>query len=151
METTSTKPMDDLNKEQEIIFSIKDALADELSDAIVVADYDGIIWYTNHQTTKFFGYHANQMFKHKVEMLLPERLREQHAQHRLGFRKDPSPRAMGGVNMVLVGLTMDGDEFLADISLTPLWLATGRFVITVLRKRRPEQTVPTLPQTKSTE
>ena len=55
---------------------------DLIPDAIVTANSNGVIRQVNSQLTAMFGYHENELIGQPIEVLLPERDRERHVQHR---------------------------------------------------------------------
>ena len=60
----------------------------------------GRIVLVNAQTEKLFGYARQEMLGKSVELLVPEKLREQHRQHRRNYFLEPGVRPMGrGVNV----------------------------------------------------
>lgn len=88
-------------------------------DALVVVDQQGRIFRINSQAEKMFGYRENDLLGEFVEILLPERFRERHVQHRLGYLAEPRLRPMGS-RLELYGRRKDGSEFPVDIMLGPL-------------------------------
>ena len=71
------------------------ALLESAPDATVIVNSDGDIVQSNQQTIKLFGYTGDQLLGRKVEMLLPDHLREQHPAHRDGFFENARVRPMG--------------------------------------------------------
>ena len=73
----------------------------------------------NRQTSRVFGYEQDEMLGRPVEMLIPERYREQHPENVARFFAASSVRPMGA-GVPLRGLRKDGREFAADIALSPI-------------------------------
>jgi len=65
-----------------------------------------------------FGYPRQELVGQSLEILLPARLRENHAGCREKFTSSPSTRPMGAVKGTLAQ-HRDGREFFVDVSLSP--------------------------------
>ncbi len=79
-----------------------------------------------------FGYQREAMVGHKVEMLIPQRLRNAHAGHRDHYFTGPKVREMGA-GLELSGRRKDGSEFPIEISLSPLETDDGMFATAAVR------------------
>src|SRR5271167_2096955 len=102
-------------------------LLESLPDATVAVDRDGIIIQVNSQTQELFGYDRGELIGQKIEMLVPERYRRQHRHHRQNFAETPKTRRMGA-DLDLYGRRLHGTEFPVEISLSPVYPETGKFV-----------------------
>ena len=107
-------------------------LVESAPDAIVGVDREGRIAFANAQAEKIFGYQRSELLKQPVELLLPERVRGVHLQHRSGYFVDPRTRPMGA-NLDLAGRRKDGSEFPAEISLSPFHTRDGLIVTSIIR------------------
>ncbi len=101
-------------------------------DAMIIVDDRGKIAIVNAQAEDMFGYRRDELLGHRVEMLLPERIRVDHKAHRRTFTATPEVRPMGP-DLDLVGLRKDGSEFPVEISLSPVMTSSGAFVSSVIR------------------
>lgn len=107
-------------------------LLESAPDAMIIVDGRGRIAIVNGQAEKMFGYGRDELLGQPVEILLPERVRDNHESHRARFATDPSLRPMGP-GLELVGLRRDGGEFPVEISLSPIRTSAGEFVSSVIR------------------
>lgn len=103
-----------------------------MPDAILIVESGNIVM-VNHQTELMFGYLRQELQDMPVEILLPERLRDRHIQHRVAFELSPRVRAMG-VGLLLLARRKNGTEFGVDINLSPAVSRWGEFVIASVRK-----------------
>ena len=95
------------------------SLVEAAPDAIVIVGSNGLIELVNAQTENLFGHPREQLIGQSVEMLVPERYRDRHPEHRLHYAAYPRTRPMGA-GLDLFGLRADGSEFPVEISLSPL-------------------------------
>jgi PAS domain S-box-containing protein len=101
-------------------------------DAILVVNADGDIVQANAQAGRLFGYGRDEILGKPVEILMPERVRQKHIEHRQGYLHKPRVRPMG-TGLDLYGKRKDGSEFSLDISLGPLEIEKDFFVVSVIR------------------
>jgi len=101
-------------------------------DAVVVLDQTGSIVRANAQTEQMFGYARQEMIGQSVEILMPERFRSIHPQHRADYNVQPHRRPMGA-GLDLFGKRKDGSEFPVDIMLGPVETENGPLVLSIIR------------------
>jgi len=107
-------------------------LLESAPDAIVIVSEKGIIHMINNQCENIFGYKKEELEGCNVEMLLPERYRGKHPEHRQLFFDNPRARPMGA-SLELLGLRKNGEEFPVEISLSPLKTEEGVLVTAAIR------------------
>jgi PAS domain S-box-containing protein len=101
-------------------------------DVVVVSDREGRIVRANAQVEKTFGYSRGELIGQPIEILVPERYRNIHPQHRKNYGNHPHVRSMG-VGLELYARRKDGTEFPVDIMLGPVEGPDGRLILSVIR------------------
>jgi PAS domain S-box-containing protein len=107
-------------------------LLDSAPDAMIGVNPDGSIVFANLQAEALFGYSRDELLGQQMEMLLPERVRERHVQHRELFAAQPKTRPMGA-GLELSARHRDGSEFPVEISLSTLETQESRIVSAAIR------------------
>lgn len=106
-------------------------LVEHAADAMLMVTHDGRIILANPKAREMFGYGEAELVGQAVEMLIPERARGRHLEHRQGFYASPRPRSMGE-GLDLAGRRSDGSEFPVRVSLGPVETDEGLVVLATI-------------------
>jgi PAS domain S-box-containing protein len=101
-----------------------DWILQSASDAMLIADQEGMIVLVNPPAENLFGYSSGELLGKPVEMLLPDRFHQTHTSQRQGYASQPRSRSMGA-ETELFGKHRSGAEFPVEVSLSPLHLESG--------------------------
>jgi len=107
-------------------------LLEAAPDAIIIVNGGGLIELVNSQTERVFGYTRKELLGKPVEILIPERMRCEHARHREQYAAAPFTRRIGS-GRTLSARRKDGTEFPAEIGISPLQTENGMLVISSIR------------------
>jgi len=97
----------------------------------LLVDANGIIQMVNPSLLNTFGYEKNELIGKSMDILLPDRYREKHAELREGYIQKPSLRAMGS-GRDLTGKHKNGTEIPIEIGLNPVEMITGKLILAVV-------------------
>jgi len=97
-------------------------------NGMLMVDKSGTILLVNRQIEQLFGYERTELIGQSVEMLVPQRMRSQHAGNRGEFYAHSELRAMGK-GRELYGVRKDGQEFPLEIGLNPIRTPDGMRVL----------------------
>jgi len=108
------------------------ALLDAAPDAMVIVAQSGDITLVNIATEELFDYSREEMIGQKVEILLPDYIREDHPSHRGRFFATPGDMSLVA-GKKFYGQTKSGDQIPVDISLNPIETEDGVQIIASIR------------------
>ena len=107
-------------------------LLEAAPDAVVIVSALGLILFVNRQTERLFGRPREDLLGRPIELLVPERFRHAHQGQRAAYFSAPKVRPMAA-GLELFGLRQDGEEFPAEISLSPIDTPDGRMAMATIR------------------
>jgi PAS domain S-box-containing protein len=109
---------------------VRAGLLEAAPDAILAVTAEGRIALVNAQAVRLFGYPRDELIGQPIEVLVPERARSGHPDHRERYLHDPRPRPMGA-GMQLAARRRDGSEFPAEISLSAIDVGNDGVLVAV--------------------
>jgi PAS domain S-box-containing protein len=98
---------------------------------VVMVDSKGQIILVNAETERLFDYPRAELIGQSIELLVPARFQNIHAQQRGAFITTPETRRMG-VGRNLFGRRKNGSEFPIEIGLNPIQTSEGLLVLSVI-------------------
>lgn len=98
---------------------------------LLIVDESGRITMLNEQMERLLGYQRAELLGQPVEVLLPFRFVETHAEHRAQYLAHPSSRPMGA-GRDLYARHKDGRDIPVEIGLSTVQTASGRFVLSTI-------------------
>jgi PAS domain S-box-containing protein len=100
-------------------------------NGMVMVDSAGTIVLVNGEIERLFEYDREELIGQPIEILVPARLREQHAAERGEFIGRPETRPMGS-GRDLLGRRKSGSEFSVEVGLNPIETDEGPLVLGVI-------------------
>ena len=92
---------------------------DSTPDSMLFVDTQTRIVLVNAQFEKVFGYTQDEIVGKKLNILVPDRYRNNHSKKVRNFFEQPRVRSMGA-HIEIYARKKNGEEFPADISLSPM-------------------------------
>lgn len=108
-------------------------LVDSLPDGLIVINEQGLIQLCNEQIELMFGYPRSFLLGQPIHVLLPEGLREKHAEHISRYFANPTVRPMH-LAQTLAGQHRTGRTVNVQIILGPLVSPQGILALAVVRR-----------------
>jgi PAS domain S-box-containing protein len=104
-------------------------------DATIVVGSDRRIVIVNCQAEGLFDWKGDELVGQRIEVLIPQCVRQVHAAHHGDFLLHPRARPMG-TGQRLTALRKDGSEIPVEISLAPIRTVQGLVVVATIRDLR---------------
>ncbi len=109
------------------------AIMENVVDALVTIDEEGIIQSVNRATETFFGYRADELIGKNVSLLMREPERLEHDNHIRRYLATGKARVLGARAREVVGRRKDGSLVDLDVTVSEMWYAGKRLFIGVMR------------------
>jgi len=104
------------------------AMLNDIPDAVIYADRDGVIRFWNPGAERIFGFSRDEALGQSLDIIIPERLRPRHWQ---GYREvmDGRPsRYAAGELLSVPALRKDGTQISVEFTIAPLHGPSGDVV-----------------------
>jgi PAS domain S-box-containing protein len=101
-------------------------------DAIISIDADGIIQTVNTAAVRLFGYAADEMIGHNVNMLMPSPYQEEHDDYLRRYVTTGQKKIIG-IGREVLGLKKDGTVFPMDLAVAEARVASERIFVGIIR------------------
>ncbi len=111
-----------------------EAVLEATPSASLTVGAGGEITHLNSLAETVFGWPRHEIVGRPVETLIPERIRDQHVQHRAEFLADPVPRQLY-LRTGLCARRRDGSEFPAWVGLSTIDTRAGEMVLATVVDR----------------
>jgi diguanylate cyclase (GGDEF)-like protein/PAS domain S-box-containing protein len=106
----------------------------EIADGVIGMSEDGVIRFVNPAAADIFGWRAEELVGRELEVLLPERVRRNHASQVAGFCSGAvDTRRMGQRGSGILGCRADGSEVNLGITILKTEAEGERLLIAVIR------------------
>lgn len=103
------------------------ALFTQASEGIIIV-HKGVINKVNFSAYKLFGYDPGELIGQSIDVLVPDKYRDGHENHRTKYESQPKARPMGK-GLELYGQKKDGSVFPLEISLSPFEQGGERYIL----------------------
>lgn len=103
------------------------ALFTQASEGIIIV-HKGFINKVNFSAYKLFGYDPGELIGQSIDVLVPDKYRDGHENHRTKYESQPKARPMGK-GLELYGQKKDGSVFPLEISLSPFEQGGERYIL----------------------
>lgn len=104
------------------------AAVEAAPNAMIMVDARGTIVLVNSQTEALFGYTRAELLGQRIELLVPNDMKERHPTFVKVYMAQPTPRPMGS-GRDLYAQRKDGSRFPVEIGLHPISGPEGDYVI----------------------
>lgn len=106
----------------------------EIADGVIGVSEDGVIRFANPAAAEIFGWQSLELVGKRLDVLLPERARQQHHTLMAGFCAGAvETRRMGQRGSGISGLRADGSEVNLGITILKTEVNGDRLLVAVLR------------------
>jgi len=102
-------------------------------DAIITVDEGQTIVYLNPAAERTFGYISTEVIGHPLNLLIPQRFHQRHADHVRNFGATNESRRMAGNLGRLSGLRADGTEFPLEASISSTEVSGRKLFTAIVR------------------
>ena len=123
-----------LTMQQQSIDSLRrvQAISDNVIDAIVTTNEEGMVVSVNQSTERIFGWPAAELIGQNASVLIPAKLGDTD-EHRIHSQDSGQPLLINAQEQEVEAIHKDGHRFPATISISQVSLDNQRMIISVIR------------------
>ncbi|AUI67560.1 response regulator [Beggiatoa leptomitoformis] len=107
-------------------------IVDTVVDAIITIDERGMVDSFNKAAENIFGYRADEVVGHNINMLMPNPYHDEHDRYLHSYVTTQKSRIIGSIREVR-GKRKDGSTFPAELSVSEMWVRKQRLFTGVIR------------------
>lgn len=108
------------------------AVVENMVDALIVINEQGIVEVFNPAAEQLFGYQEEEVIGKNITMLMPEPYRSQHADYLQNYLKTGVKKVIGAEHQA-EGLRSSGEHFPVSLSVSEMWVNGERKFIGTVR------------------
>ena len=108
------------------------AVMDNVVDAVITIDENGVIESANQAVRHVFGYTPEELLGQKITLLMPAPYGEEHDHYVDDYLTSGKSKVLG-VGREVIGKRKDGTVFPMDLAVTEMWLHGQRYFIGIAR------------------
>ncbi|MBX9843393.1 MAG: PAS domain S-box protein [Xanthobacteraceae bacterium] len=110
----------------DIVERLRDAILNTPSDAILLADRNGVIRFWNAGAVRIFGFAREEAIGQSLDLIIPERLRARHWQGYAHVMASGSTRYGSGSLLSVPAVTKDGRQISVEFTIVVLRDGAGQ-------------------------
>ncbi|MCH8286834.1 PAS domain S-box protein, partial [candidate division KSB1 bacterium] len=128
----------DITRLKETVNALKESkerihsIVDNVVDAIITIDENGIIESVNKATRKLFGYKRSELIGNNVKTLMPEKYKKKHESSIKSYFSGKETRVIGKI-IELSGRKKNGSFFPIDLAINEMWIDDKRMFTGIIR------------------
>lgn len=108
-------------------------VVDNVGDGIITVNVDGVIESFNNAASRIFGYSQEEVVGKNIRLLIPNGMREWHAEGMQNYLRGISQHIIGERNVELAGLHKSGAIFPLEVTVNEMRVGEQRLFVGIMR------------------